>query len=32
MSKYILTDVSIDFMGKKLFQIKAIRSFGNVKK
>ena len=31
MNKYILTDVSVDVMGKKLFQIKAIRSFGNVK-
>jgi len=26
-NKYILTDVSIEWMGKRLFQIKAIRSF-----
>lgn len=29
--KYTLTDVSIDFMWKKLFQIKATKSFWNVK-
>ena len=31
MNKYILTDVSIDILWKKLFQIKAIQSFWNVK-
>ena len=30
--KYEITSVSIDFFGKKLFQIKAKRSFGNVNK
>ena len=30
-NKYILTDVSIEWMGKRLFQIKAIRSFWNIK-
>ena len=30
MKKYELTEVSIDFMGKKLFQIKALKSFGNI--
>lgn len=32
MKKYILTDVKINVLGKTLFQIKATRSFGNVKK
>ena len=31
MSKYILTDVSIEFLWKKLFQIQAKQSFGNIK-
>jgi hypothetical protein len=30
MNKYELTEVSINFMGKKLFQIKALKSFGKV--
>jgi len=30
MNKYIMTEVSIEVMGKKLFQIKALKSFGNV--
>jgi hypothetical protein len=29
-NKFVLTDVSIEFMRKKLFQIKAITSFWNV--
>lgn len=30
--KYILTDVKLNVLGKTLFQIKAIRTFGNVEK
>ena len=28
--KYVMTDVSIEWCGKKLFQIKALKTFGNI--